>query len=210
MRTPGKNTPAKDSTKKRFVRIRDFSSFVGVLLLGGVLAFILISFVFRTYAIEGASMQTTLHDQDKVLVWKVPRTIAKITKHEYIPNRGDIVIVDILDISPCGQSGEKQIVKRVLGLPGERVVVKDGKLMVFNKEHPNGFSPDDTLPYNEDGRIPFTKTDADFTLRTDQLFIAGDNRGNSCDSRIFGPIDADQIIGKLVFRLLPVNDITLF
>lgn len=195
---------------KRGEGLKDFGSFVGILAVAGVLAFILITFVFRSYAVDGPSMETTLQNQDKLIIWKVPRTIAKITGHDYIPNRGDVIIATVSNLGACGQEGERQIIKRTIGLPGERVVVKDGKITVFNKEQPNGFSPDDTLPYNKDNRIPYTDSNVDVTLKSNQIFISGDNRPDSCDSRRFGPIEAHQIIGKLVIRLLPANNITLF
>lgn len=199
-----------DGKKKRGEGLKDFASFVGVLVVAGILAFLLITFVFRSYAVDGPSMETTLQNQDKLIVWKVPRTIAKITGNDYIPNRGDVVIVNLINSAACGQTGEKQIIKRALGLPGERVVVKDGKLTIYNSQQPGGFSPDDTLPYNKDNRIPYTTDNVDVTLKANQVFLAGDNRSDSCDSRAFGPIEADQIIGKLVIRLLPANKITLF
>ncbi len=195
---------------KRGEGLKDFASFVGILGIAGILAFLLITFVFRSYAVDGPSMETTLQNQDKLIVWKVPRTIAQITGNQYVPNRGDVIIFSEDNLGACGQDGERQIIKRTMGLPGERVVVKDGTVTVYNKEQPGGFSPDDTLPYNRDNRIPVTTGNIDVTLKSNQVFVSGDNRPDSCDSRAFGPIETDQIIGKLVIRLLPANKIQLF
>src|SRR5258708_6068941 len=68
---------------------REFGAFVGILAIAGLLALILIMFVFRSYAVDGPSMETTLQNQDKLIIWKVPRTIARFTGHQYVPNRGD-------------------------------------------------------------------------------------------------------------------------
>jgi len=190
--------------------LRDFLSFLGILAVAGILAFLLISFVFRSYAVDGPSMETTLQNEDKLIIWKMPRTLARITGNQYVPGRGDIIIFDQTNLSACGQGDERQLIKRVIGLPGEHIVVKDGSITVFNKEDPGGFSPDQTLPYNKDGHIPLTTGNIDVTLGNDQLFVSGDNRPNSCDSRAFGPIQTDQVIGKLVVRLLPANHIKLF
>lgn len=180
-----------------------------VILSALVMAVLLITYVFHSYQVDGVSMDPSLKNGDRLIVWKVPRTIARITGNPYIPNRGDVVVFTESGLSSCGQSQDtKQLIKRVVGLPGERVVVKDGVLTVFNDENPNGFSPDTTLPYGD--AIDTTNNDVDTRVGTGQLFVAGDNRDESCDSRIFGPIQADQIVGKLVLRVLPINNITKF
>ncbi|HEY1064297.1 MAG TPA: signal peptidase I [Candidatus Saccharimonadales bacterium] len=189
---------------------REFGAFIGILGIAALLALFLILFVFRSYAVDGPSMETTLQHQDKLLIWKVPRTIARITGNQYIPNRGDVIIFDESDLGPCGQFGKRQLIKRVIALPGERVTIQDGTYVVYNKSNPDGFKPDSELPYNKDGHIPRTSGDTDVTLTDTQVFVSGDNRPESCDSRNFGPIESDQIIGKLVVRLLPANKIKLF
>jgi signal peptidase I len=188
----------------------EFGAFMGILGIAGLLALFLISFVFRSYAVDGPSMETTLQNEDKLLIWKVPRTIARITGHQYVPNRGDVVIFDEDNLSACGQYGKRQIIKRVIGLPGDRVTVQNGKYRVFNATHPNGYNPDEELNYNKDGHIPTTTGDVDVVLTKTQVFASGDNRPDSCDSRNFGPIETNQIIGKLVLRLLPANHIKVF
>ncbi|CAN5147111.1 hypothetical protein BH09PAT3_BH09PAT3_3090 [soil metagenome] len=190
--------------------LRDFGAFVGILAIAGVLAFLLISFLFRSYAVDGPSMETTLQNEDKLIIWKIPRTVARINGNQYLPNRGDVIIFTEDNLSVCGQEGERQLIKRVIGLPGDHVVVKEGAITIYNKDNLSGFSPDLTLPYNKDRHIPTTTGNIDVTLGDKQLFMSGDNRPDSCDSRAFGPISSDQIIGKLVLRLLPANKIKLF
>jgi signal peptidase I len=90
-----------------------------------------------------------------------------------------------------------------MALPGERVVVNNNVVTVYNKEHPNGFQPDKTLPYGK--VIPDTTGNIDITLGKNQIFVCGDNRSNSLDSRSFGPVDLKNVVGKLVFRLLPLS-----
>jgi signal peptidase I len=189
---------------------REVFSTIGILLLAFLVAVLLIAYVFRSYQVDGPSMQSTLQNQDKLIIWKVPRTWARITHHAYIPNRGDVMIFQEAGLSAYGQEDSKQLIKRVLGLPGDRVVVKDGTVTIYNKEHPDGFQPDMTLPYNKDRHIPTTSGDIDITLGQNQLFMCGDNRPDSLDSRAFGPINADQIIGKLVIRVFPINEIKTF
>lgn len=155
-------------------------------------------------------MQNTLHNNDKLVIWKVPRTWASITRHDYIPGRGDIIVFNESGLSQYGQDDDKQLIKRVIGLPGDRVVVKGGKITIYNKTRPSGFNPDKTLPYGENGAIPYTSGDINVTLGPHQLFVCGDNRPDSLDSRIFGPINANQIVGKLVLRVFPIGHAEAF
>lgn len=190
-----------------------FWSTVIVVISALALAFVLVTYVFHSYQVDGASMETTLQNNDRLIVWKVPRTIARITGHPYIPNRGDVVVFTESGLSGYGQmQDKKQLIKRVVALPGERVVIKDGKLIVYNKEHPQGFQPDRTLPYGTNIGVTNKGINADdeFEVKEGQVFVAGDNRDESLDSRYFGPIDANNIIGKLVVRILPVDQITKF
>ncbi len=87
-------------------------------------------------------MQMNLQNNDRLIIWKVPRTIAKITNHAYIPARFDIVVFDKTTLPGLDGSTEKQLIKRVIGLPGERVVVRGGKVTIYNKDRSEGFDPD--------------------------------------------------------------------
>jgi signal peptidase I len=201
-----KISPNADKLKKPHQGLRDILSIFGVLGSALVLAFCLITFVFQSYQVDGPSMQTTLQNNDHLIVWKVAKTISNITRHHYIPNRGDVIVFN--EQTADSGTGEKQLIKRVIGLPGERVVVKNGQITVYNKEFPNGFSPDKTLPYGK--VIVTTPGNVDITLGEDEVYVCGDNRTNSLDSRVFGPIKSKQIVGKLVLRVLPLNTVTKF
>lgn len=182
-----------------------------ILLMAPLTAILLLVFVFQSYRVDGQSMESTLQNDDRLIVWKLPRTWSNITGHPYVPNRGDIIILKESGLSTFGDAeNTKQLVKRVIALPGERVIVKDGKVTVYNTAHPNGFNPDTTLPYGKETDLSYTPNDVDFTLGDKQLFVCGDNRGNSLDSRAFGPIDTNQVVGKLVARILPLSKAKAF
>jgi signal peptidase I len=195
------------SRADRHQNLHDIISIIVVLFSALVLAFGLISFVFQSYQVDGPSMQNTLHNADHLIVWKVPRTWARITGHAYAPKRGDIIVFNEPGLSAYGQSQDKQLIKRVIGLPGDRVVVKNGAITIYNKAHPKGFDPDRTLPYHN---TVYTAGNIDLTLKSNQLFVCGDNRGDSLDSRVFGPIDINNVVGKLVLRVLPLNNAEWF
>ncbi len=184
-------------------------STIGILLTALAVALLIIAFVFRSYQVDGPSMENTLQNADKLIIWKVPRTWADITGHAYIPNRGDIIVFNESGLSQFDDTQDsKQLIKRVIGLPGDHLVLSNGVYTIYNKAHPHGFEPDKTLPYGKN--IPNTSGNVNITLGKDQLFVSGDNRPDSLDSRAFGPINASQIVGKLVLRVFPVNQAKAF
>ncbi len=202
--TPEEQQPEQPS-KEGF---KSIASTIALLVLAPLIAIFLTMFVFQSYQVDGPSMQDTLHNADRLIVWKVPRTWSRITRHDYIPNRGDIVIFNHTDGAALEGDANKQLIKRVVALPGERVVVRDGVLTVFNDEHPEGFSPDKTLPYGS--VITDTPGNVDLTVPEGEVFVAGDNRHNSLDSRYFGPVPAHDIVGKLGLRIYPFSDAEVF
>lgn len=175
-----------------------------VLFIVGVaiVYFFIQAFLFRSYQVDGQSMENTLQNNDRLIIDKVPRTIARITGHAYIPQRGDIVVFNQAGINYSGAM-EKQLIKRIIGQPGERVVVKNGQITVYNSANPGGFNPDEIGLYHIDAAS--TPGDIDVTLSPNQLYVCGDNRTNSEDSRFFGPIQANKIVGKLSLRVLPIS-----
>ncbi len=195
------NSPNQPTTGMGGRQKRDgagsIASLITILLIAPLVAFFLTVFVFQSYQVDGESMETTLQNNDRLLVWKVPKTWSRITGHNYIPKRGDIVV--FADEKNTG----KQLIKRVIALPGERIVIKDGEVTVYNKEHPTGFSPDKTLPYGS--AIPLTQGNREVTVTKGQLYVMGDNRPNSLDSRSFGTIPSDEVVGKLIVRVWPIN-----
>ena len=204
--TPTARTPVVQPSNRS--GWRELLSTIGILFMALTVALLMIAFVFRSYQVDGPSMQDTLHNADKLIIWKVPRTWADITHHPYIPQRGDIIVFSESGLSQFGQTNTKQLIKRVIGLPGDRVVVANGVYTIYNQTHPHGFDPDKTLPYGKN--IPVTSGNLDVTLGPAQLFVSGDNRPDSLDSRAFGPINASQIVGKLVLRVYPPSQTKVF
>lgn len=173
--------------------------FIGALLIN--------AFIFRSFNVDGPSMQDTLYTGDRLIVNRLPVTWAKIRGTDYVPNRGQIIVFK----NPQWQSGEinEYIVKRVIAFPGERVTVKDGKLMVYNSEHPEGIDVDKEHP----GALQPTDGDVDMTVPDGQIFVAGDHRqpGYSMDSRNgLGTIPYEDIVGPVAIRIFPFNQIRFF
>lgn len=196
--------------RQRHARLADFLSTLLVLVVAFGLALILITYVFQSYQVDGTSMIPSLKNNDRLIVWKVPRTIAMITGHPYIPNRGDIIVFNQSGLAAYGQVNTKQLIKRVIGLPGDHLVIRNGQVTIYNKKHPKGFDPDTTFPYGKHHPLPYTSGDIDITLGKNQVFVLGENRTDSLDSRYFGPVNVKNIIGKLVLRIYPFNTIKIF
>jgi signal peptidase I len=197
-------------TPQKHERFGGLLSTVAVLLIAPLVAFFLTSFVFQSYQVDGPSMQTTLQNSDRLLVWKLPKTWARITGSQFTPNRGDVVIFVERNLPDINEPAGKQLIKRVIGLPGERVVVRDGAVTVYNNENPQGFDPDKTLPYGKE--IPETPIDVDTVVPEGHIFVMGDNRPDSLDSRSasIGPVNLDDVVGKLVIRVWPITNAKVF
>lgn len=175
---------------------------IGLILIAPAIALFISAFIIQSYQVDGQSMETAYHNGDRLLVNKFPRTIARVTHHAYVPKRGDVIIFNQegLDI---GFSSSKQLIKRVIALPGERVVVKDNLITVYNKQHPEGFNPDVSGLYHLSSTV--STGSVDLTLADNEIFVCGDNRANSEDSRFFGPINVRNIVGIMSVRVLPLG-----
>ncbi|MGH7196215.1 MAG: signal peptidase I [Candidatus Saccharimonadales bacterium] len=209
-------TPQQNSTdiqrqieeKKRGRHFRGFLSFV-VFLAGIFLAAFLINqFIFQSYYVDGTSMTPTLQNEDRLIIDKVEKTLAGMQGKRYVPERGQIVVLDSSIIGINGQS--EQLIKRIIGLPGDTVAISEGTVTIRNQENPDGFDVDKLLGLDVDPT--YVSEPLEVTVGDNQLFVMGDNRAEngSYDSRAFGPVDTSKIEGRLWARILPLNKARLF
>lgn len=179
---------------------------VAVIIAAPLLALFLSLYVFQSYRVDGESMESTLQNNDRLIVWKLDRTWASVTHKTYLPKRGEVIVFTerkLLD----SNGKPKAVIKRVVGLPGERVVVKDGKLTVYNSDNPSGFNPDENQDFSNHIVQP-TEGDTDITVPEGSVFVCGDNRPNSLDSRYFGVVPTNDIRGVASLRIAPVNNMS--
>ena len=179
---------------------------VAVIIAAPVLALLLSMFVFQSYRVDGESMERTLQNNDRLIVWKLDRTWASLTHKTYMPNRGEVIV--FTEQKLLDKDGKpKAVIKRVIGLPGERVVIKDNKITVYNQDHPSGFNPDEGQPFSSHIVQP-TEGEIDVTVPEGNVFVCGDNRPNSLDSRYFGVVPTSDIRGVASLRIAPVNNMS--
>lgn len=192
---------------------RDIISILVFIALVALGTLFINTFLFRSFSVVGPSMENTLHTGDKLIVNRLTPTLARAFGGQYLPSRGQVIVFRNPIFESTGGT-EEYIVKRVIGLPGERVTVKEGVVTVYNKEFPNGFFPDKSY-VQKDGSGPGSPTsgDVDETVRNGEIFVMGDHRVGSfsLDSRNgLGTIPLYNIIGPVAFRFFPLNKITTF
>jgi len=196
----------------RHPRLKDAFNFILFIFLVFIGTLIINTFVFRSFSVLGHSMDPTLADGQRLIVNRLPITIAQLSNKEYFPERGEIIVFK----NPRFVSGspDEYIVKRVIAYPGERVTVIDGVLTVYNAEHPTGYHPDDDWRKNGVGPLsPTSGEGVDTTIPDGTIFVSGDNRigNNSYDSRSgLGTIPTFDIIGPVSIRIFPFTEITSF
>lgn len=149
-------------------------------------------FLIQPFIVDGGSMLPTYHNQEFLLVDKLSYRLED-------PARGDVIIFRLYENKNNPYEG-KYLIKRLIGKPGERIVVNNGVTTIYNKENPSGFILDESfVTYKE------PEKNVDITLDKDHYFVMGDNRAQSYDSRDWGPLLASQIKGQVLFRVYPFS-----
>ena len=194
----------------RHPQIKDSLSLI-IFIVGVIIGTLIINtFIFRSFNVEGPSMETTMFTGDRLIVNRLPVTIAQLQNKRYLPERGQVIVFKNPNYNPS-TGREEYIVKRVIAYAGERVVVKNGKVTVYTTDQPAGFDPDSTFGNNEPGQP--TSGSVDTVVAEGTIFVMGDHReGNySCDSRdCMGTIPLFDIVGPVGLRIYPFDKIRTF
>lgn len=167
--------------------------FIKVAVLAGITIALVRYFLFKPFYVKGASMEPNYFDHEYLIIDELSYRL-----HE--PKRGDVVVFRYPN------SPKEYFLKRVIGLPGERIKVSEGVTTIYNDAHPEGF----VVKENYIPSDVVTEGEKILSLSNNQYFMMGDNRPNSFDSRRFGPVDENFIVGRTWLRGWPLNRIQVF
>ena len=186
---PPKAPKTKSST-------RNMIEWAAVFVRPVVIAVVVRTFVLQTFWIPSPSMSPTLIKDDRVLVNKLSYRFHDV-------NRGDVVVFERPPTEPPSEI--KDLIKRVVGLPGDRVSIMDGQVRINGKvlDEPYVHGLQTVLDSCPITYVPGIDTEAGYKVPEDHLLVLGDNRINSHDGRCFGPIDEDLVVGRAFFLMWP-------
>ena len=166
--------------------------FLQVVLISLIIIIPIRYYVIQPFFVKGASMEPAFQDGDYLIV-------DEFSYHFRSPERGEVIVFRY------PQDQKQFYIKRVIGLPGETVQVANNQILIKNSDHPKGFILDESeyLSMSTPGNV-------EKTLGDNQYFVVGDNRDHSFDSRGWGELEKDLIIGKALFRVWPIDTASAF
>jgi signal peptidase I len=178
--------PQNDQSKKNSF-FKELATYAAVALL---IVIPVRTWIAQPFVVNGSSMDTTFKDGEYLIV-------DELTYKFRDPARGDVLIFKY------PQDPSKYFIKRLIGLPGERVVIKNDKVSIYNEQYPSGMTLNEPYIHSR------TFGNIDSKLGADEYFVMGDNRLVSSDSRSWGALPRKDLIGRPIIRLLPVTKIDL-
>jgi signal peptidase I len=167
-----------------------FLEIIKLAILSGITIGLVRYFLFKPFYVKGQSMEPNFYEKDYLIIDELSYSFRE-------PKRGEVVVFK-------APNGNDYYLKRVIGLPGERVKVENGKVIVYNEANPQGLVLDEI--YLEDETLGTIMQ----TLSQDEYFLLGDNRDASYDSRRFGSISRSAIVGRAWLRGWPPTRVGAF
>jgi signal peptidase I len=179
----------KKNSNKKEKQKEDLVDFIKTTLIAIVVMLFVRYFIIQPFYVRGSSMEPNFYEKEYLIVDELSYRFST-------PQRGDIVVFKLKN-----SEYNEYLIKRIIGLPGEKVIIKDGKVIIKNSENKEGFVlKEDYLP---EGRTTQGQISED--VSEDSYYVLGDNRDVSYDSRYFGSINRSSITGKVLLRGWPVN-----
>ncbi len=176
-----------DAGSSRAALWRSAREWIAVIIVALLAAFVIRAVVVQTYFIPSNSMAPTLEVGDRLMVYKLAFRVGQV-------DRGDLVV---FNRPPSIENSQlKDFVKRVVALPGEQIQAINGVVYVDNLPLPEEYLSENSLTADFDP----------IDVPKDHIFVMGDNRSNSRDSRSFGPINVDLLVGEVFVRIWPLSN----
>ncbi|MBU0636801.1 MAG: signal peptidase I [Patescibacteria group bacterium] len=179
--------------------IKSFLGFIFELIKIVVISLVIIVpiryFLIQPFYVKGASMEPNFYDHDYLIVDEISFRFNQ-------PKRGDIVVFKY----PRNQ--QEYFIKRLIGLPNEKIQIKDGEVYIFNQENLLGKKIEEV--YLNSNAKTYNLNNETVSLANDEYYVLGDNRNFSKDSRSFGAVKKNLIVGRVLLRGWPFNKINLF
>jgi signal peptidase I len=176
--------------------MRKFWEFLKIVIISAVIILPIRYFIIQPFYVKGASMEPTFHDHEYLI-------IDEISYRFKAPIRGDIVVFRY------PEDPQEYFIKRIIGLPSEKIEIRDGQVSIYNDQNPEGFALDESA-YLADSVKTYDVSGEIISLRDNEYFVMGDNRNSSKDSRSFGPVNSSFLTGRVIFRGWPFKKVTIF
>ena len=188
------NETNKEKSNSFLSELKDFSfDTIRIVVISLIIIIGIRSFVMQPFFVNGQSMEPNFHDGDYLIVNEIGYRLDD-------PKRGDVVIFHY-------PSDPRQFfIKRIIGLPGEKLEIKNNKITIYNKERPDGFVLDEFYI----SKSAVISKDYSQELKNDEYYVLGDNRTASSDSRVWGVLERHYMVGKAWVRAWPFGDFSIF
>lgn len=177
-----------------------------IVILSLVIVLPIRTWVAQPYIVSGDSMDKTFKDGNYLIINEISYRFEE-------PKRGEVIVFKVppkgLELQKLPETKTVYYIKRIIGLPGETIETTKDSVKIYNKENPEGFVLEEPYIYINTSSTPsFINKTIKITLKEGEYFVMGDNRHNSSDSRLWGILPRENIIGKTLVRLFPFNKIS--
>jgi signal peptidase I len=176
--------------------MRSFFVFIWEILKIVIIALLIVIpiryFLFQPFFVKGQSMEPNFENGDYLIIDEISYRFGS-------PQRGEVVVFKY------PQNPSLRYIKRIVGLPGETIAIEAGSVIIFNEEGSQILDESAYLPVSYQ-----TPGDVRFSLDEDEYFVLGDNRTSSADSRRWGPLPEENIVGRVLFRAWPFTALAKF
>jgi len=181
------------SSKEKNTFLGSLLETIQVIIISLAIVFLVRTYLIQPFLVKGASMEPNFHDGNYLIIDELSYRVRE-------PKRGEVIVFHY------PRDPKQFFIKRIVGLPNERVEIKNQEVKIYNQENPNGQKLDEKYL---NGEI-ITKGSLTEQLGPDEYFVLGDNRQASSDSRIWGSLPTENIVGRTLIRAWPVNEAKIY